>query len=238
MEEDQREQELEALESIFMDELIIIDRPRHFELKLLPVPDSEDPSANKVAIRMEVKLPNGYPSVLPELQLRVDKGVSSKNCTMLEEKIREVAQSQIGDQMIFMLSSIVKEWLDEHNDDDEDKDKPKMDKYVEHSFEKDGTPVTVDTFNLWWAEFKAELDKNKEKVAESSTLTGKEFFARGGSTALVAPDESGEKGTEIDWELFTEETEFADVPASDEDEDNDNDNDNDVEDDTVIHINQ
>jgi len=124
------------------------------------------------------------------------------------------------------------------DDDDEDKDKPKMDKYVEHSFEKDGTPVTVDTFNLWWAEFKAELDKNKEKVAESSTLTGKEFFARGGSTALVAPDESGEKGTEIDWELFTEETEFADVPASDEDEDNDNDNDNDVEDDTVIHINQ
>jgi len=231
--EDQREFELEALQSIFMEDINVIDHPGHFEIKLLPIPDAADPAENKVAIKMEVKLPSNYPSALPEIHLRVDKGVSSKNCTTLETKVREEAEKLIGEQMIFMLTSIVKEWLDEHNDDTDDKkDHPKLNQYVESSFDKDGTPVTVETFTLWWKEFRPELDKKKSKniPGEKSNITGKEFFARSDSTALVDTSEPSEKGTEIDWELFTEETEFADIPASDEElEEEDEENDDTVE---------
>uniref|UniRef100_A0A6B2LHX8 RWD domain-containing protein n=1 Tax=Arcella intermedia TaxID=1963864 RepID=A0A6B2LHX8_9EUKA len=213
--DDAREDELQSLESIYMDELTILDRPSHFEIKLLPVPDADDPSLNKVSIKMEVKLPTGYPSILPEVHLRVAKGVSSKNCTMLEERVREEAKNQMGEPMIYILSAIVKEWLDEHNDEEKDQLESRLDQFVENTFEKDGTPVTVETFTMWWTEFKAEMEKNAVKNAEKSAISGKEFFARGLSTSLVAPD-SGGKGTEIDWELFTEETEFADVPGSDE----------------------
>jgi len=201
----------------------VIDPPGHFEIKLLPIPDAEDPSENKVSIKMEVKLPQNYPAAIPEIHLRADKGVSSKNCTMLETKVREESEKLIGDQMIFMLTNIVKEWLDEHNDDSDQKDdSKKLNQFVESSFDKDGTPVTVETFNLWWTEFREELEKNKTKIsADRSILTGKEFFARSGSTALVDSSEPTDKGTEIDWELFTEETEFADIPASDEEEDAD-----------------
>jgi len=212
---------LEALESIFMEDLTVFDRPGHFEIKLLPIPDAEDQSENKVAIKMEVKLLNGYPEVLPELHLRVDRGVSSKNCSMLENRIREESEKLLGEQMIFMLTSIVKEWLDEHNDESDQKEETKFSQFVETSFDKDGTPVTVETFDLWWVEFREELEKNRLKQGEKSAVSGKEFFARGGSTALVDASEPTDKGTEIDWELFTEETEFADIPASDEELDDD-----------------
>jgi len=161
--EDQREFELEALQSIFMEDLTVMDHPGHFEIKILPIPDAEDQLDNKVAIKMEVKLPLNYPSVLPEIHLRVDRGVSSKNCTILENRVREESEKLVGEQMIFMLTSIVKEWLDEHNDESDTKDQQnsKLNQFVESSFDKEGTPVTVETFNLWWKEFRTELEKKK-----------------------------------------------------------------------------
>jgi len=45
--DDERERELEALEAIYMHDLTIIDRPSEFHIKILPIPDSENPEDNK-----------------------------------------------------------------------------------------------------------------------------------------------------------------------------------------------
>jgi len=207
----ERELELEALEAIYMNDLEVIERPGEFHIRVFPIPDAENPADNKVGIRMEVKLPADYPNVPPEIMLQSLKNVPGKVCQTLETKIRETAQSSLGDQMIFTFVSIVKEWLDEHN---ESADTPKQEdtkKQVENlPEEKEGTPVTPETFNLWFKGFKIEMEaKKKVQVSQSSQLTGKEWFARSSSSTALLPASSTKKtedgAPDIDWELFTAE---------------------------------
>jgi len=178
---------------------------------------------------MEVKLPSDYPNVLPEIFLRPIKNVPGKVISSLEEKVREEAQSKLGNQMIFTLVSIVKEWLDEHNDDDEfampSDTKNGLPIYEELIVDKDGTPVTKETFTIWWEGYKAELAASKLARSVEELVTGKEFFARSGSTSLVAPAEGGDKAADIDWELFMEEGDGLDELEFDEDEEEEGDED-------------
>eukprot|EP01125_Pyxidicula_operculata_P000839 TRINITY_DN10735_c0_g1_i1.p1 TRINITY_DN10735_c0_g1~~TRINITY_DN10735_c0_g1_i1.p1 ORF type:complete len:271 (+),score=92.06 TRINITY_DN10735_c0_g1_i1:91-813(+) len=205
-----------------MDDLKIIQRPSHFELKLWPIPDA--PEENKVGIQMEVKLPPGYPNEAPDIMLRSLRGVSGKTCIQLEESLRTEIQQRFGEQMIFVLTSIVKEYLDSHNDTEEDLGIPKNDKvfsqYEITAAEKDGTPVTTETFQIWWTEFRKELEQKKRSAGGEVRLTGRELFAQSGSTALVAPDTGSGAGdsTDIDWELFAEE-EGDDVDIEDIEDD-------------------
>jgi len=200
---DERERELEALEAIYINDLVIVTRPKEFYIKILPIPDAENPADNKVGIKMEVKLPEGYPNNAPEIMLQSIKNVPSKVCQMLEGKVREAAQTNLGDQMIFTLVSVVKEWLDEHNDAENAlKQETTADEFVP---EAEGTPVTPETFALWFKSIKEEIEA-KKKSTQSVQITGKEWFARSSSTSLLPAISVKKEGTpEIDWELFTAE---------------------------------
>jgi len=158
---DERERELETLEAIYMNDIEVIERPGEFHIKILPIPDAENPADNKVGIKMEVKLPTDYPNVPPGVMLQSIKNVPGKVCQMLEAKIRETAQNSLGDQMIFTLVSIVKEWIDEHNDSDDAKPEAVKAAVEEVVPETDGTPVTPETFGIWYKGFKEDMDAKK-----------------------------------------------------------------------------
>jgi len=174
-----------------------------------------------VGVKLELKLSPEYPNAVPEIMLRSIKNVPGKVCQMLEEKLRESAQQNLGDQMVFTLVSIVKEWLDEHNEEDQIPKKQDV-SAVEDVSEKEGTPVTVDTYNLWFTEFRVEMEKKKKAATLEVRLNGREWFAKAGSTALVGETATDGAGTtEIDWELFTAEEgdeNLDDLALDDEDE--------------------
>jgi len=109
--------------------------------------------------------------------------------------------------MIFTLVSIVKEWLDEHNESETTiKDvAPLVDEFIP---EKEGTPVTPETFALWFKGFKEEMDAKKKAASASSVLCGKEWFARSSTSTALLPAVTMKKdgdAPDIDWELFTAE---------------------------------
>jgi len=73
--------------------------------------------------------------------------------------------------------------------------------------DSDGTPVTPETFALWFKNYKEEMDAKKKAIGQTSQITGKEWFARSSSTSLLPAVSVVNKdgAPEIDWELFTAE---------------------------------
>eukprot|EP01126_Amoeba_proteus_P046888 TRINITY_DN5321_c0_g1_i2.p1 TRINITY_DN5321_c0_g1~~TRINITY_DN5321_c0_g1_i2.p1 ORF type:complete len:147 (-),score=15.33 TRINITY_DN5321_c0_g1_i2:289-729(-) len=94
--------------------LPVLSGKNHFEIKLLPVPGSDNPSDNNVGIKMTLKIPPNYPTQAPDISLQSIKNVPKKILEELEASCREEAQNSVGDPMIFVLTSIIKGWLDEH----------------------------------------------------------------------------------------------------------------------------
>lgn len=96
------------------------------ELRLYPISDADDPSVNKgmslslfslipvVGIKMEIKIPTDYPNAIPEVQLNSLKGVPKRILDQLQQQIKDEATTNLGEQMLFMLTQIVKGWLEDH----------------------------------------------------------------------------------------------------------------------------
>lgn len=79
-----------------------------------------------------------------------------------------------------------------------------------------GTPVTPENYRLWWENFLREREAQQPSKQQERRLTGRQYFAQSGSTALVAEaefeaklekarSEAGEAGEEVDWALFEDE---------------------------------
>lgn len=66
---------------------------------------------------------------------------------------------------------------------------------------KEGTPVTVETYNAWWAEFQAEMSKNKKGNSQEDPLTGKQFFLKMGDAAIEDETDSDEAEGEGEEEV-------------------------------------
>lgn len=74
---------------------------------------SDSVAASKVALALEVRVPSEYPAVVPEVQVRVLKGVSSRSALELQTALRDEAQRSLGAPMVFTLAQMLKDWLDE-----------------------------------------------------------------------------------------------------------------------------
>lgn len=227
------EDELEALQAIFMEELTVSEDKRKISLRVLPF---DDDSMNNVGIRMELVVPPEYPDAVPTINLHSIKGVSGRSLTELEGNLKAEANSHIGEPMIFIFAEVLKTWLGENNNE-EDTSLSSSTKSIKKGNEKskyqEGTPVTVETYQAWWNGFKAEM-----AIAENTTnekVTGKLFFAKLGENATgdvegEGDDEEGdiEEGelsgeeekapVEVNWEVFAEE-DLGDLDELSDDDD-------------------
>jgi len=116
--------ELEALESIFMEDyrLVEAEMPRKVGVKLVPVPgeDALGSAENAVAIEVLFTLPEKYPEVLPEMEVHPLKGLTEKSCEHLLELAKEESEANAGMPMIFTVAERLKDWLVENNRDHTD----------------------------------------------------------------------------------------------------------------------
>eukprot|EP01129_Flabellula_baltica_P011663 TRINITY_DN5155_c0_g1_i1.p1 TRINITY_DN5155_c0_g1~~TRINITY_DN5155_c0_g1_i1.p1 ORF type:complete len:222 (-),score=63.97 TRINITY_DN5155_c0_g1_i1:25-690(-) len=202
--------EIETLKSIYLDNFIKMPhRDNHYQIKIWPDPDGGD-DVNRVGIALEIIIPDGYPNVIPGIRLNGLKGVNNQQCLALENIIREEAEEAVGYAMIYLLSTIVKDWVDENNDGDKRKVRERDE--INVTFQE-GTPVTPETWNDWWAGFVVEHNI-KDILADDGRITGKKFFIDDGYTADPESDEMAD----VDWEVFEAEAD-EDLPDfSDSDE--------------------
>eukprot|EP00455_Lapot_gusevi_P024803 TRINITY_DN2588_c0_g7_i1.p1 TRINITY_DN2588_c0_g7~~TRINITY_DN2588_c0_g7_i1.p1 ORF type:complete len:258 (+),score=88.53 TRINITY_DN2588_c0_g7_i1:69-842(+) len=193
--------EIEALQSIFMDDFKSVsdEPPRQYELTVVPNPgDSGD---NHVTAILQVTYPNEYPNEPPQVVVRAGKGLTNSQRTQLQTLVDQSISDQLGMAMVFNLTETVKEFLQQHNVKQlsmheqmqqrkqieeiiaEAKEEKKQDRVSEAI--KHGTPVTPEIFAEWNARFLAEVQVKKEQQQKEQSnfdpdkkyrLTGKKIF--------------------------------------------------------------
>ncbi|KAA8491037.1 RWD domain-containing protein [Porphyridium purpureum] len=198
MAEDDRLQELEALEAIFGPELKlggdgdesaqqVAQGHARFQLQL-------DEPLYGVRARLAFRYTPQYPDAAPEISVLVDQGVSAAAGAALQKVLLDEAQSQLGLPMIYTLHTVAKEWIADHAiGGDEGRAGASTVGVVEASFETrdlqaehaddakkfHGTPVTPESFAEWKVKFDAEHRAHTtEEVTEGrdERMSGRALF--------------------------------------------------------------
>eukprot|EP01133_Synstelium_polycarpum_P016717 gene16717-19871_t len=136
--------------------------------------------------------------------------------------IKQQAVENVGTSMIFILAGTIKEWLDNNNEEPVEEiseEESSSSEEEEHVFE--GTPVTVENFNIWRQKFLAEVQPLKATVKttkvtgrklfeidSSLILSDSKFMAEGEETSNISASSVKAKiedvAAQVDWALFGE----------------------------------
>ena len=205
--EDQ-EQELEALQAIYPNELSIISQvvgDVRFSV-LLKCEGDADPSNNTItnddsdeeevtvevdnkdfSVSLEFILPEEYPNEVPSILIRDrSPNILPSDEDELLSLLNEEAKQNLGMVMVFTLLQIGSEWLNKRKDEDEARRKEIEERRLREIEEAEnkkfeGTRVTVESFMKWKTAFDEEMTEIKRKLKEKENvkkLTGRELFEK------------------------------------------------------------
>jgi hypothetical protein len=198
------EQEIEVLRAIYQDELsgsassgLILD--------VRPTPGSLE----HCELKLTFTIPPKYPQVVPTVTVTPVKGVTPDEISKLLALLKERAEENIGQQMVFTLASSAKEWLDDlntHYDERHKKDEAleavkaaAAEEAAEKEREKArGTLVTRETFLTWNTRFLEEQRQAQITAASAAAavalasgavqkekkLTGRQLFEADASLVM------------------------------------------------------
>ncbi|ODV82775.1 hypothetical protein CANARDRAFT_227180, partial [[Candida] arabinofermentans NRRL YB-2248] len=197
--QEEQQQEIEILESIYPDELNIIS-PREFTINLLLDVESE----RKHALLLHVRYPELYPDVVPELTLdfgnTINKNLLNEDYDSdddddddddgeLLRKLKLEAEENIGMPSIFTLTSSLKDQAENlFNEKLKESEKKIEDERLQREIEAQkkfvGTKVSPESFENWRVKFREEMGHNKRlderfSAMHQGRLTGKEIFEKG-----------------------------------------------------------
>ncbi|CAI5740588.1 unnamed protein product [Peronospora destructor] len=209
--------EVEALESIYMDEFVkLSDKPLIYQVHVVPNQDGEN---NFVALLLKAEIPETYPDVEPKLEIVVKKGLIDSQVKEIKQLLDQQVEENMGMAMMYTLSEAVREYLVENNREGNDgsehqemlrrmeqkkkkDDKVEADKQEEANANEEekrrkihGTPVTIETFAAWKKKFDMELQGTKKislKDEATAKLTGRQLW----KTGLVTEDDAEEAEAE------------------------------------------
>ena len=106
--------EIEALQSIFIDEFSWIDEPSSFEISLQPAVD--EGGEIHVHASLKVTFVENYPSEsIPDYDLRSVKGLSDSILGEMKELAVKTSTEDLGGPVVYNVCEALKEWLTDHN---------------------------------------------------------------------------------------------------------------------------
>lgn len=207
-------EEFEVLESIYPTELSKIS---DVEVRIEVEPEELEDGIEPVKLTLDVRYPDGYPDVLPELSLEPLEGeVDEREIQHLIEELLKVGEENLGMAMTFTLVSHLREQLVTLvRDRAERRRKEEMERerlaLEAEEAKTRGTPVTRESFFAWKAKFDKEMaerkaredeekmkgmtPKEREEYKKSATrLTGRQLFERNRDLA-ASDDNLVEEGT-------------------------------------------
>lgn len=237
--EEEQSGELEALESIYSEELEVLsaEPPRSFTFPVKTADyDEDDPANPGMYVLLKFIHTPKYPEELPEIEIEdFSDNFESDLQSELLSHLKEICQENLGMVMIFTAVSEAIEWLgSKHEKLESDKAEAarlKKERDEEEERKKlEGTKVTIESFLKWKAEFDAERLAAKrsadlKNVNKDNKLNGKELFMTNHTlqdSDIKFLEAAGESVT-VDESLFED---LDDLDLDDDDDDPDFDPDN------------
>jgi len=230
--DEEQKNEIEALESIYSNELEILStEPRHcfqLEVKSQPVRDSNE----TVSCMLQFSYVAKYPEAIPRMEIVSSEGLDDDALAKLTAYMTQLAEENLGMVMVFTIVSAMQERLTqliEEAEADRVAEKDRIIREAEEAEQKrfEGTRVSVESFLAWKTKFDAEMAElkrikfGKEETTGPKKLTGKELFML--DHTLDDSDvkflEEGGEVVEVDESLFQD---IDDLELNDDDLDTDN----------------
>nr|XP_023028240.1 eIF-2-alpha kinase GCN2-like [Leptinotarsa decemlineata] len=120
--EDRQRNELEALQAIYEDLKDLRTKsawnqwtPLNVSITLTPHQGSSGTQEFYVRVDLHIICNHLYPNSVPKISLENPKGLSNTLLSELQEKLEKRANKLKGEEMIFLLSQDVQEFLHKHN---------------------------------------------------------------------------------------------------------------------------
>ncbi|EJT51376.1 hypothetical protein A1Q1_07348 [Trichosporon asahii var. asahii CBS 2479] len=163
-------EEFEVLESIFPDELEIVDN-----VVRIRVEPEEEVSGHPLTVTLVVSYPETYPDVIPDMGL---EDIDEESGTLREgeadavvEQLKQTAEESLGMAMTFTLATAAREALSAvlatRLRKEQEEDDARAAAYEEEEKAKTrGTPLTKDRYLSWRKTFLEELKKKRAKEEE------------------------------------------------------------------------
>eukprot|EP01022_Parablepharisma_sp_SALTPOND_P026291 TRINITY_DN626_c0_g1_i1.p5 TRINITY_DN626_c0_g1~~TRINITY_DN626_c0_g1_i1.p5 ORF type:complete len:313 (-),score=54.91 TRINITY_DN626_c0_g1_i1:7663-8487(-) len=243
MEHDTTQQdEMEALQSIFMDEFLLLNEsPLTYELIILA--DPEDSTLEQgVKARLRIEYTESYPNEPPIITPHVQHPLTIKDLERIKEITDTTCAGLIGTPMVFELSEKIREYLQERKGetrkDIEEEEKLKSEAkqaevngvYKTMKIDQEitsFTPVTLENYTKWRQKFDKEkeeeakaksapIDKKAANIAEEieKRPTGRQFFEMKKQQMQKKDEEAKEEVFYYDEEAFEDIGDVEDVDLS------------------------
>ena len=183
--------EVELLKNILFEQITFIEELPKFIIIISIIPDSvEDPKLN---FTLKFTLPEEYPNSSPIYEVNdLSNYLASSKIKMLLEEIKVFVEENMSMPMMYQIYEMVKDFVNNQEEimqqEQQDKiivEEEKLRKYNEKIMSMDKnlietrtfTPVTKESFEIWFKKFYANSNKGKEKKLEQEArLSGREYF--------------------------------------------------------------
>ncbi|PCH38244.1 RWD-domain-containing protein [Wolfiporia cocos MD-104 SS10] len=173
-------EEFEVLESIYPTELTkISERAVRIEVE----PEVPIEGEEELKLSLEVQYTDEYPDALPEFSLETIEGsIDDADLDKLLDELRKVGEENLGMAMTFalvthlreQLSSLIQQKVERREHEEMEKERLALE--AEEARTR-GTPVTVESFKTWKAQFEKEMAAKKVREEEEK-LRGISFKER------------------------------------------------------------
>lgn len=189
---EEQNNEIEALESIYPDEITVLSTEPFHSFKILvsseESTDETEDNGGRLQVTLQFTYTASYPDEAPVYQVIPDESLQDSHVERLKELLEEQIEENMGMAMVFALVSASQEFLNERVDDIKKEKEKQLEKEEEEKRkaeeERDqllkGTPVTIETFLTWKEKFDKEMaemtKKNHQQEGPTKRLTGKELF--------------------------------------------------------------
>jgi hypothetical protein len=118
---EEQEMELEALESIYMDDFKLLTgegvAPASLQLRLVPVQGGADreEGGNYVAALLKIDYTPMYPEEVPNTRVESEFGLNATQLEELCDVACAAAEENVGEVMVYSIAEAVVEWLQQNN---------------------------------------------------------------------------------------------------------------------------
>jgi hypothetical protein len=118
---EEQEMELEALESIYMDDFTLLSdegaAPASLQLRLVPVQGGADreEGGNFVAVLLKIEYTPMYPEEVPNASVESEFGLNAAQLEELCGVASAAAEEYVGEVMVYSIAEAVVGWLQENN---------------------------------------------------------------------------------------------------------------------------
>lgn len=183
---EEQQMEMEALQSIYPDELEIIEEEPQWSFKInIESQDSDRFPDFAMSSELQFTYTPDYPDTAPLMEVSDYDNMDDMELTQLNDLMTATAEENLGMAMVFTIITAVQEHLTEsmergarEKEEREERKKQEDEERERKRFE--GTRVTVETFLAWKLKFDAEMAEDRKMKGFNDTAklkpSGRELF--------------------------------------------------------------